>query len=99
MEELAIDEEEFEAAKAATVRQVALAASRAAAPALPDHHMQARRLTALLDKALPKDHPNYGPAKQRLAVVQGNPGWSQERKMVFTKRLLKRMASPAYASG
>lgn len=25
--------------------------------------------------------------------LQGNPGWTQERKMVFAKRLIKRMAA------
>lgn len=31
----------------------------AAAPALPNHLAHERRLLALLDKSLPKDHPNY----------------------------------------
>lgn len=32
----------------------------------------------------------------RLPLLpQGNPGWSHERKMVFAKRLIKRLASTA----
>lgn len=42
-------------------------------------------------------HPSFDTylqaAKQRLEVLQGNPGWSQERKVVFAKRLIKRLAS------
>jgi hypothetical protein len=86
-------EEEFEAAKAATVRQQQAALRRVAAPPLPDHLAHERRLTALLHKALPRDHPNFRAAESRLAVLQGNPGWSQERKMVFAKRLLKRLSA------
>ncbi|EFN59775.1 expressed protein [Chlorella variabilis] len=93
MEEHSMTEEEFEAAKQATVQQMMAAAHQAAAPVLPNHLSQERRLMALVDKALPRDHPHYAAAKQRIAVLQANPGWSQERKMVFTKRLIKRLAS------
>lgn len=63
-------EEEFEAAKQATVQQMMAAAHQAAAPVLPNHLSQERRLMALVDKALPRDHPHYAAAKQRIAVLQ-----------------------------
>ena len=63
-------EEEFEAAKAATVQQLVAEAQLAAAPRLPNYLQLERRLTALLDRALPADHPNYAAAQRRLAVLQ-----------------------------
>lgn len=86
-------DEDWEAAKAATVAQQLAAARRAAAPPLPNHVAHGRRLFALLDSALPRDHHGYEVARQQLSVLEGNPGWSQERKMVYAKRLLKRLAA------
>ena len=63
-------DEEFEAAKAATAAQLLAAAQQAAAPVLPDHIARGRRLAALLDKALPRDHPHYAAARQRLEVLE-----------------------------
>lgn len=93
MQQMKLTEDEFEAAKQATAQQAAAQAQAAATPVLPDYLRLERRLTALLDRGLPRDHPNYAAAAERLAVVQGNPGWSHERKMVFAKRLIKQMAS------
>lgn len=73
--------------------QQLVAGRAAAAPVLPNHLRHAARLQALLDAALPRDHPHYAAARERLAVLQGNPGWPHERKMVFAKRLLKRLAA------
>ena len=86
-------EEEWEAVKAATVAQQLAAARAAAAPPLPNHLAHARRLYALLDASLPRDHPGYAAARQRLEVLAGNPGWSHERKVVFARRLIKRLAA------
>ncbi|KAL4426034.1 hypothetical protein ABPG77_007830 [Micractinium sp. CCAP 211/92] len=93
MQQMKLTEDEFEAAKQATAQQAAAAARAAATPVLPDYLKLERRLRALLDRGLPRDHPNYEAAAQQLAVVQGNPGWPHERKMVFAKRLIKQMAS------
>lgn len=89
-----LSEEEWERARDTTVQQQAAAAhAEACAHPLPNLLALERRLGALLDKAMPRDHPNYSLAKKRLEVLQGNPGWSHERKMVFAKRLIKRLAS------
>ncbi|KAL4421565.1 hypothetical protein ABPG75_010856 [Micractinium tetrahymenae] len=98
MRQMQLTEDEFEAAKQATAQQAAAEAQAAATPVLPNYLRLERRLSALLDQGLPRDHPNYAAAAERLAVVQGNPGWSHERKMVFAKRLIKRMASPEMAA-
>ncbi len=68
-------EDEFEAAKQATAQQAAAAAQAAATPVLPDYLKLERRLRALLDRGLPRDHPNYEAAAQQLAVVQVG-GWA-----------------------
>ncbi|PRW60758.1 putative histone H2A variant 3 [Chlorella sorokiniana] len=89
-----LSEEEWERARDATVQQQAAAAHvEACAHPLPNLLALEQRLGQLLDKALPRDHPNYALAKTRLEVLQGNPGWTHERKVVFAKRLIKRLAS------
>ncbi|KAL4855154.1 Alcohol dehydrogenase class-3 [Chlorella vulgaris] len=87
MAQLDLTEEEFDAAKAATVRQLRQAALAASAPFLPDYLALERRLTRVVDKALPPDHPHRATAQQKIAAIQANPSWPHERKMVFAKRL------------
>ena len=86
-------EQDFETVKAAAVRGHAEALRAAATPPLPNHLVHERRLTRVLERGLPADHPHYATAQKRLAVLQSNPGWSQERKMVFAKRLVKRLVA------
>jgi hypothetical protein len=73
-------EEEFDAAKAATVRQLRQAALAASAPFLPDYLALERRLTRVVDKALPPDHPHRATAQQKIAAIQVGGGVGAEAR-------------------
>jgi hypothetical protein len=53
---------------------------------------QQAQLEALLTDSVPRDHPHYPAIKAKLQVLQGNPGWPHERKLVFARRLIKQLA-------
>lgn len=53
---------------------------------------QEDELLSLVNDAVPQDHPHYAAIKSRVQVLLGNPGWPQERKLVFARRLIKHLA-------
>ena len=53
---------------------------------------EAASLEELLASAVPADHPSFGPLRQKLAVLAGNPWWPHERKVVLARRLIKNLA-------
>ena len=53
---------------------------------------EAASLEELLSSAVPADHPSFGPLREKLAVLAGNPWWPHERKVVLARRLIKNLA-------
>jgi hypothetical protein len=53
---------------------------------------RALQLTAVLDSGMAQDHPRYEAVRAKLQVLEGNPGWPQERKLLFARHLLKSLA-------
>lgn len=63
-------DEDFDAAKAEAIPRIRAEWAAAVAPVLPDHLARAARLQKMLDRALPRDHPNYRSAQEKIAVLQ-----------------------------
>ncbi len=52
-----------------------------------------QELSALLDASVPSDHPMYGLIRKKVEVLQGNPGWPHNKKVVVIKRMIKDMTA------
>jgi hypothetical protein len=86
-----LSEEEFEAHRAEAV--VGFEATTRLALEARTAEGLAAELEALVADGLPADHPRLGAARAAVGVLQGNPGWPHERKLVFARRLVKRLAA------
>ena len=69
------------------------AAQEFAATALPtlqkqDPRVKEHELDSLLEE-MPQHHKNYAAALSKLRVLQGNPNWSHEKKVIFARRLVR----------